>query len=92
MAFYIYVIVSAEGLRYIGQTTNVERRLLEHNAGLSHYTKQGTGWRIIYIEEYPTRSEAMKREKWLKSGVGREWLKANVAGWSPPRRSSSLGS
>jgi predicted GIY-YIG superfamily endonuclease len=39
---------------------------------------------LVYIEEYLTRAEAMAREKWLKSGVGREWLKVKLGRASPP--------
>jgi putative endonuclease len=40
--------------------------------------KQKGPWRLIYSEEHATRSEAMKREKFLKSGQGREWIKDNI--------------
>ena len=60
---------------YIGQTDNLERRLFEHNNGLlSTYTKRYKPWQIIYTEEYQTRSEALKREKQLKSQKGREFI------------------
>ncbi len=85
MPFYVYAIMSDESHRYIGQTPDLVRRLSEHNAGLCHSTKHGYNWRIIHTEKYPTRAEAMKREKWLKSGVGREWMKQNIVGWSPPK-------
>jgi len=51
----------------------------------THTTKKGTNWTVLYSKEFPTRAEAMKHEKWLKSGVGREWLKSNVAGWKAAR-------
>ncbi|TAK66251.1 MAG: GIY-YIG nuclease family protein [Bacteroidetes bacterium] len=82
--FYVYLIKSDEGLRYIGHTPTLEKRLMEHNSGTCHSTKRGTNWKIIYTEEFTTRSEAMKREKWFKSGVGRQWANDNIAGWSPP--------
>ena len=66
-------------------------RLARHDLGTTHYTKQGTGWKVIHTEEYPTRSEAMRREKWLKSGIGREWLKTNIAGWSPSGNDETFG-
>lgn len=85
MPYYVYLIVSEEGHHYTGHTPDLKRRLAEHNAGLSHATKHGKQWRIVYTEEFPTRKEAMKRERWLKSGVGREWIKNTIAGWSPPQ-------
>ena len=59
-------------------------RLERHHQKTTHYTKKGTNWKIVYTKEFDKRSEAMKYEKWLKSGIGREWLKKNIAGWSPP--------
>jgi len=85
MSFFIYVIISEEYFHYIGHTPDLKRRLNEHNSGCCHSTKHGHNWHIVYIEEFPTRAEAMKKEKWLKSGIGREWLKKNIAGWSPPK-------
>ncbi|MCK9212110.1 MAG: GIY-YIG nuclease family protein [Ignavibacteriaceae bacterium] len=56
-------------------TEDLEKKLIEHNEKkLSFWTKRGTEWKLVYKEEYPTKSEALKREKWLKSGVGREYL------------------
>jgi putative endonuclease len=85
MNYYVYIIKSIEGFHYTGQTSDLEKRLFEHNHQLSHSTKHGHNWEIIFKEEYTTRSEAMKREKWLKSGAGRNWLVRNLPGWSPPR-------
>ena len=82
MYFYVYLIRSQEGFRYIGQTSDLKKRLTDHNSQICHSTKRGTNWQIIYYEQFNTRSEAMKREKWLKSGVGREWANNNIAGWS----------
>ena len=72
--FIVYVLRSEEGLRYIGQTANLTQRLEAHNLGLSKWTKRGTNWKLVHMEEYDTRSEAMKREKCLKTGKGREEL------------------
>ena len=85
MKFYVYLIKSVESYRYIVHTPDLEKRLNEHNTGLCHSTKHGHNWKIIYTEEFPTRSQAMKREKWFKSGVGRQWLNDNIIGWSPPK-------
>lgn len=75
--YFVYVIRNAEGLLYKGQTDNVEKRLLEHNSedGERRYTKRRGPWRIVYQETYETRSKARAREKFLKSGQGREFLK-----------------
>jgi len=80
MPYFVYVIESAEGSRYTGQTPDLERRLKEHNGGNSHSTKHGSSWRIVYHEQFGTRGEAMKREKYLKTGAGRDFLKRHFRG------------
>ncbi len=85
MPYFVYLLISEEGYHYTDHTPDLERRNIEHNLHTTHSTKHGNNWRIIYTEEYSTRSEAIKGEKWLKSGVGREWIKKNIAGWSPPK-------
>ena len=75
--YYVYIIKSEEGFIYTGQTDNPQRRLFEHNNhSLSRWTKKGNNWKIVHLEEFLTRAEAMKREKWLKTGKGREFLKS----------------
>ncbi len=76
MKYYVYVIRSKERFLYKGMTDNLERRLVEHNnKELSFWTKRGTEWKLIYKEEFDNKTEALKREKWLKTGIGREYLK-----------------
>ncbi len=73
--FYVYVLRSlSNGKRYVGQTSNLDKRFKAHNSADSRYTKSGIPWKLIYSETYKTRSEAMKRELYLKTGKGREFL------------------
>ncbi len=74
--YCVYVLFSEiHNKIYIGQTENLQRRLFEHNNGLlSTYTKRYLPWTVIYSEEYPSRSQALKREKQLKSQKGREFI------------------
>ncbi len=65
--YTVYIIQDEKNLRYIGQTENFQKRLEEHNSGLSFYTKRGNNWKLVHSEEYTTRSESMKREKYLKT-------------------------
>jgi putative endonuclease len=58
---------------YIGYTNNLERRLEEHNAGKSRYTSKKTPWNIIYSEEFVEKSDAIKREIFLKKQKSREF-------------------
>ena len=78
--YYVYVLKSlSHGSLYIGSSENPERRLnREHNKGKVRYTKGRMPWELVDKEIYSTRSEAMKREKFLKSGKGREYLKKSL--------------
>ncbi len=81
MPYFVYLLRSqTNGKTYVGQTDNLARRVSEHNdpsCRLTLYTKRNSGpWELVYSEEYPTRTEAMRREKFLKSGQGREWVHA----------------
>ncbi len=73
--YYIYVLWSSKLIkRYVGSTDNVKKRLGEHNRGSNKFTKGGIPWIKVYQEEFSTKTEALKRETFLKSGQGRAWL------------------
>ena len=73
--YYVYVIKSvSHGTRYVGSTDDVYRRLNEHNSGKCRYTRGRRPWQLICKEKYSTRREAMRREKFLKSGQGRNYI------------------
>jgi len=63
------------GKWYIGSTMNLQKRILEHNAGKSLATKGGRPWKLIYREIGLNRDDAMVREKYLKSGMGKHYIK-----------------
>ena len=64
---YCYIVECADGTYYTGWTTDVERRIGEHNAGRgARYTKYRRPVELIYVEELPDRSTAMSREYELK--------------------------
>jgi putative endonuclease len=73
--YYTYVLKSLkDGGIYIGHTSDIKRRLEEHNSGISKSTKHRLPFELIYSEKFRTRSEAMRREKYLKSGIGRDYI------------------
>ena len=55
-------------------TKNVENRLKDHNSGRSTWTKRGSDWKLLYFEKLDNGREARRREKYLKSNAGKEWL------------------
>lgn len=75
MYYYAYVLKNPAGILYKGSTNNLQKRIYEHNAGVSRYTKGKGPWELCYAEQFETRSEAQKRELFFKSGKGRNFLK-----------------
>ena len=74
--YYVYAIKSDVDDRiYVGISENPERRLTEHNNSRTKSTKGYKPWKLIYKEELSSRSEARRREVYLKSGCGKEFLK-----------------
>jgi putative endonuclease len=61
---------------YVGYTSNLQQRLLSHNElATKGWTIKFRPWKIIYKEKFETKSEAMKREKQLKSYQGRTFIR-----------------
>ena len=75
--YFVYCLSSlSRSYLYVGLTNNLERRFNEHQAGKNHTTKPYRPFEMIYYESFETRKEARNKEKHLKSGVGKEFLKA----------------
>ncbi|MFN8154869.1 MAG: GIY-YIG nuclease family protein [Bacteroidia bacterium] len=76
----LYVLKSEKnGELYVGIAYDETNRLREHNAGKNRYTKGLRPWKIIHCENFPDWKSARVREKYLKSGVGKEFLKKQLA-------------
>jgi putative endonuclease len=75
--FYSYVIRSSStGNLYKGHTDDLARRIEKHNRDSNkYYTGKKGPWMLIFSETFGSRGEAVKREKFYKSGKGREFLK-----------------
>lgn len=79
MKYFVYVLKSEkDGRLYKGQTSDLARRLEEHNSGKVKSTKGFMPWNLVYFETFETREEAVLREKYLKTGIGREFLKEKI--------------
>ena len=82
--FYVYVLQSESTKRfYTGFAADLERRIGQHNAGVSKSTKNRGPWKLVYTEKHDSRAAAMARERFLKSGQGREQLSVLIASWRP---------
>ena len=66
---------SSRNYVYVGMTNDLERRLKEHNIGENSSTKAYKPFTLIYSKEFPDRISARIKERYLKSGVGKEFLK-----------------
>ena len=72
---YVYAIKSlTHKYIYVGLTNNVSRRIAEHNNGENRSTKSYVPFELILEEIFETRLDARKRERYLKSGIGKEFL------------------
>lgn len=77
--FYTYVLLCNNGTYYKGFTKNLEQRFQQHLNGTgAEYTKMHKPVKIAYYETFKTEREAIEREKYFKSGSGREWLKLKI--------------
>ena len=76
MGFTVYILQSEkDGSYYIGFTSNLNQRLEYHNSGKSRYTSKKMPWKVVYTELFETRSEAIRREKFLKKQKNHEFYK-----------------
>jgi putative endonuclease len=75
--YYVYAIKSSKrNYIYVGLTENPERRIEQHNGGKEETTRPYAPFRTLLVERFISRPEARKREKYLKTGIGREYLKS----------------
>ncbi len=76
---WVYVFRDRNGRFYIGITKRLRRRIAEHNAGRTHADRSRGPFKLLRKECFTSYAEARQREKWLKSGQGREWLRADLS-------------
>ncbi|MFH1856740.1 MAG: GIY-YIG nuclease family protein [Candidatus Omnitrophota bacterium] len=77
--YWVYILQSEkDGNLYVGSTSDIDKRLVYHNRGSVRSTKSRRPLKLIYKEEVDSVSSARRREKFLKSGRGREWIKKIV--------------
>ena len=74
--YTVYILFSEKDeKRYIGCTSNLNRRLEEHKMGLVKSTKNRCPFKLIHTEKFNHKSDALKKEKFFKTGKVREYLK-----------------
>lgn len=76
MIFYNYILRSRKsGRLYTGYTENLQKRFKEHVSGRSTYTKYRGSYELVYYETCLNQGDAIAREKYLKSGRGKKFIK-----------------
>jgi putative endonuclease len=76
MSYFVYVLQSQkDNKRYIGSTSDIQKRLAFHNAGLQRSTRSRIPFVLIYCEEFTTKREALQRERYVKLLKGGEAFK-----------------
>lgn len=84
--WYVYVLKCDDGSLYKGKTNNLDRRINEHLNGIgAEHTKKHKPLELVYTETFSTEQEALLREKYLKSGIGREWLNQYLSELNVPK-------
>ncbi len=77
--YVVYVLMSDSTEKlYTGFTSTLISRMISHNKLGKGWTARYRPWRVIHLELFSTKRQAMAREKWLKSGVGRDWIKEHA--------------
>ena len=75
MAYFVYILQSEQdGGFYVGHTADLRERMQRHNNGRSLYTKAKGPWKLIYQEEFHSRSEAYSREREIKEKRNRAYI------------------
>lgn len=74
--YYVYIIQSiSDKTFYTGFTTNLNKRIDDHNRKYEFSTKSGAPFSLIYYEWCLNKSDAIAREKYLKSGMGKKYIR-----------------
>ncbi len=78
MEFVVYIMYSISlGKYYVGQTQDINNRILQHNSGKGKYTSKGIPWRLIQTFECINRTEAVKLELKIKKRGIQRYLQDN---------------
>ena len=77
--YYVYVLKSTKDNKlYTGYTSDLKRRVLDHNSGKVKSTSYRKPFELVYSETFQTRSEARWKEKFLKTAWGKKKLKSSL--------------
>ncbi|MFA7581690.1 MAG: GIY-YIG nuclease family protein [Candidatus Paceibacterota bacterium] len=82
MPYFVYVLKrELDGSNYVGCTSNIKKRLKEHRLGNTRSTKNRGKLKLIYAEIFLNKKDAYSREKFLKTGWGKNYLKRTLSNY-----------
>ncbi len=71
--YYTYILYSKKLTKYyVGHTENLKERFKQHNNKMVPFTSRGVPWKLVYYEAFIEKDDAIKEERFLKTGKGRE--------------------
>lgn len=76
LPYCVYILFSElDHKLYIGYTSNIDRRFKQHLSGQNTSTKNRGPWKLIFLEYYLFKEDAIKREDYFKTNIGKRTLK-----------------
>ena len=92
MFYYVYLLENQNDKSwYIGFTEDLKRRVHDHLSGIGcRTTSMKSGWKLIYYESYLNKNDAIGREKFLKGGSGRTYLKKQLKNYLTKNQSKFI--
>ena len=73
--YFVYILQSKKnGSYYVGYTNDLNKRVAKHNLGGTASTRPYKPWKLVYFEEFSTKTEALKREKQIKKYKSRKYI------------------
>lgn len=80
--FFVYILQSLKDFSfYVGQCSDLDRRVSKHNDGMGRYTAPKMPWRLVYFEMYDTRKESILREKQIKRMKSKTYIQGLIKNW-----------
>jgi putative endonuclease len=76
--YYVYILKLGNGQRYTGYTSDLRRRLKEHQSGSVSFTSKRQPVELMHYEAYRLESDARRREKYLKTTEGKRFLRQQI--------------
>ena len=77
--YYVYIIFSKKADRYyVGESIDIQARLVSHRNGISRYTSIANDWELVHFEEFSTRGEAISRERAIKRMKSRKYIESLI--------------